>query len=44
MTDARHDAQPAWGAAQRRFIMMPNDIEAYRVGPNAFEFRVPTGS
>jgi hypothetical protein len=33
-----------WGAPRNDgFIMMPNEIEAYRVGPNAFEFKGTNG-
>jgi hypothetical protein len=33
-----------WGAPRNDgFIMMPNDVEAYRVGPNAFEFKGTNG-
>lgn len=33
-----------WGAPRNDgFILMPNDVEAYRVGPNAFEFKNGNG-
>lgn len=33
-----------WGAPRNDgFIMMPNEVEAYRVGPNAFEFKGTNG-
>ena len=33
-----------WGAPRNDgFIMMPNEVEAYRVGPDAFEFRGTNG-
>jgi hypothetical protein len=33
-----------WGAPRNDgFVMMPNDVEAYRVGPNAFEFKGTNG-
>jgi len=33
-----------WGAPRNDgFIMMPNEIETYRVGPNAFEFKGTNG-
>jgi hypothetical protein len=33
-----------WGAPRNDgFIMMPNDVEAYRAGPNAFEFKGTNG-
>jgi len=33
-----------WGAAHNDgFIMMPNEVEAYRVGPKAFEFKGTNG-
>jgi hypothetical protein len=33
-----------WGAPRNDgFVMMPNEIEAYRVGPNAFEFKGTNG-
>ena len=35
---------PYWGAARNDgFVMMPNEVEAYRVGPNAFEFKGTNG-
>jgi hypothetical protein len=35
---------PYWGAARNDgFIMMPNEVEAYRVGPNAFEYKGTNG-
>jgi hypothetical protein len=35
---------PYWGAPRNDgFIMMPNDVEAYRTGPNAFEFKGTNG-
>lgn len=35
---------PYWGAARNDgFIMMPNEVEAYRVGDKAFEFRGTNG-
>jgi Protein of unknown function (DUF1326) len=35
---------PYWGAPRNDgFIMMPNEVEAYRVGPNAFEFKGTNG-
>jgi hypothetical protein len=35
---------PYWGAPRNDgFVMMPNEIEAYRVGPNAFEFKGTNG-
>ena len=35
---------PYWGAARTDgFSMMPNEVEAYRVGPNAFEFKGTNG-
>jgi hypothetical protein len=35
---------PYWGAPRNDgFIMMPNDVEAYRSGPNAFEFKGTNG-
>ena len=35
---------PYWGAPRNDgFIMMPNEVEAYRVGPNAFEFKGTSG-
>ncbi len=33
-----------WGAPRNDgFVLMPNDVEAYRVGPNAFEFKNSNG-
>jgi hypothetical protein len=33
-----------WGAPRNDgFILMPNEVEAYRVGPNAFEFKGTNG-
>jgi hypothetical protein len=33
-----------WGAPRNDgFVMMPNEVEAYRVGPNAFEFKGTNG-
>jgi hypothetical protein len=33
-----------WGTPRNDgFIMMPNDIEAYREGPKAFEYKGTTG-
>ena len=33
-----------WGAPRNDgFILMPNEIEAYRVGPNAFEHNGTNG-
>ena len=33
-----------WGAPRNDgFVMMPNDVEAYRTGPNAFEFKGTNG-
>ena len=33
-----------WGAPRNEgFVMMPNEVEAYRVGPNAFEFKGTNG-
>ena len=34
-----------YGGAPRNegFVMMPNEVEAYRVGPNAFEFKNSNG-
>ena len=33
-----------WGAARNDgFVLMPNEVEAYRVGPNAFEFKGSNG-
>jgi hypothetical protein len=35
---------PYWGAPRNDgFVMMPNDVEAYRTGPNAFEFKGTNG-
>jgi hypothetical protein len=35
---------PYWGAPRNEgFVMMPNEVEAYRVGPNAFEFKGSNG-
>ena len=35
---------PYWGAARNDgFVMMPNEVEAYRVGPNAFEYKGTNG-
>lgn len=35
---------PYWGVPRHDgFIMMPNEVEAYRVGPNAFEFKGTSG-
>jgi len=35
---------PYWGAPRHDgFVMMPNEVEAYRVGPNAFEFKGTNG-
>jgi len=35
---------PYWGAPRNEgFVMMPNEVEAYRVGPNAFEFKGTNG-
>ena len=35
---------PYWGAKRNDgFVMMPNDVEAYRTGPNAFEFKGSNG-
>jgi len=35
---------PYWGAKRNDgFVMMPNDVEAYRTGPNAFEFKGTNG-
>jgi hypothetical protein len=35
---------PYWGAPRHEgFVMMPNEVEAYRVGPNAFEFKGTNG-
>jgi hypothetical protein len=33
-----------WGAARNDgFVLMPNEVEAYRTGPNAFEFKGTNG-
>ena len=33
-----------WGAPRNDgFVMFPNDVEAYRTGPNAFEFQGTNG-
>jgi hypothetical protein len=33
-----------WGAPRNEgFVMMPNDVQAYRTGPNAFEFKDTNG-
>ncbi len=33
-----------WAAPRNDgFVLMPNDVEAYRVGPNAFEFKNSNG-
>jgi hypothetical protein len=33
-----------WGAPRNDgFVLMPNEIEAYRLGPNAFEFKGTNG-
>ena len=33
-----------WGAPRNDgFVMMPNEVEAYRSGPNAFEFKGTNG-
>jgi hypothetical protein len=33
-----------WGVPRHDgFVLMPNDVEAYRVGPNAFEFKGTNG-
>lgn len=33
-----------WGVPRNEgFVMMPNEVEAYRVGPNAFEFKGTNG-
>ncbi|MCI0412220.1 DUF1326 domain-containing protein [bacterium] len=33
-----------WGAARNDgFVLMPNEVEAYRVGPNAFEYKGTNG-
>ena len=35
---------PYWGAPRNEgFVMMPNEVEAYRAGPNAFEFKGTNG-
>jgi len=35
---------PYWGAPRNEgWVMMPNEVEAYRVGPNAFEFKGTNG-
>jgi hypothetical protein len=35
---------PYWGAPRNEgFVMMPNEVEAYRIGPNAFEFKGTNG-
>ena len=35
---------PYWGAQSNDgFVLMPNEVEAYRVGPNAFEFKGTNG-
>jgi len=35
---------PYWGAQRNDgFVLMPNEVEAYRVGPNAFEFKGTNG-
>jgi len=35
---------PYWGAPRNDgFVLMPNEVEAYRVGPNAFEFKGTNG-
>ena len=34
---------PYWGAPRNEVVMMPNEVEAYRVGPNAFEFKGTNG-
>jgi hypothetical protein len=35
---------PYWGAPRNDgFVMMPNEVEAYRVGPKAFEFKGTNG-
>ncbi len=35
---------PYWGAPRNDgFVLMPNELEAYRVGPNAFEFKGSNG-
>ena len=33
-----------WGAPRNTgFVLMPNEVEAYRVGPKAFEFKGTNG-
>jgi hypothetical protein len=33
-----------WGAPRHDgFVLMPNDVEAYRLGPKAFEFKGTNG-
>ena len=33
-----------WGAPRNDgFVLMPNEVEAYRVGPKAFEFKGTNG-
>ena len=33
-----------WGAPRNDgFVLMPNEVEAYRVGPNAFELQKTNG-
>src|SRR5438552_12000341 len=33
-----------WGASRHTgFVLMPNEVEAYRLGPNAFEFKGTNG-
>ena len=35
---------PYWGAPRNDgFIMMPNEVEAYRVGPKAYEYKGTNG-
>ena len=35
---------PYWGATRNDgFVLMPNEVEAYRTGPNAFEFKGTNG-
>jgi hypothetical protein len=35
---------PYWGAPRNEgFVMMPNELEAYRVGPDAYEFKGTNG-
>jgi hypothetical protein len=35
---------PYWGAKRHDgFVLMPNEVEAYRVGPNAFEYKGTNG-